>query len=196
MALTDRQELFCQEYMKRRNATRAYLAAYGCSYAAAKSNATRLMENDDVAQRLDDLRRDEQIRLKVDRQRIIDEAAKIAFVNPADVIDLHTGHVRKDAAYEDIAAVADVRSMQEETLLGGRVNVSVKMYSKLDALRFLADLVGEGAGDDDGSVRIVDDICAGEQEQQMEMDGIFGGEGNEQECGGTADADRDGEPAH
>jgi len=48
--LTGKQAAFVREYLVDHNATRAYLrAGYRCSEGAAKSNASRMMTNDDVA---------------------------------------------------------------------------------------------------------------------------------------------------
>lgn len=169
MALSERHEHFCQEYMRDKNATQAYLRTYGCTYDAAKVSASKLLTNPNIKNRIQDLTDEECARLKVSRQRLIDEAAKIAFLNPADAIDLKTGRIRPDAKAVDLAAISEVRSDTEASLLGGRTNVSIKLYNKMDAIKFLHSVLGDGANGDDAGVRIVDDTDPLTETERQEM---------------------------
>lgn len=57
--MTERQEKFCREFIKTGNATKAYKkAGYDTEdYDAIRSNASRLLTNDNVKARLEELRR-------------------------------------------------------------------------------------------------------------------------------------------
>lgn len=175
MAINERQERFCQEYMIDKNATQAYIRAYGCSYNAAKVGACKLLTNPNIRQRIEQMRDEERTRLRVDRQRLLDEAAKIAFLNPADVIDLKTGYVRPTARREDLAAISEIRADTEASLLGGRTNVSVRLYSKMDAIKFLHSALGDADSAEGGGVRIVDDtgpMTEAERQEMMDLSGL------------------------
>ena len=157
MALNAKQERFCEEYMIDKNATRAYLRAYGCSYDAARVNASKLLTNTNIAQRIEQLREEERQRLHIDRQRILDELAKIAFVNIDDLVDRKTGEIRTNAKRVDLAAVSEISVQKfDKGFFGAQTTVTAKTYSKLDALKTLHNIVGESAGMDVG-VRIIDD---------------------------------------
>lgn len=53
--LTDKQRLFCDEYLKDFNATRAYKSVYGgVKQHSAETAASRLLKNDEVQSYIDD----------------------------------------------------------------------------------------------------------------------------------------------
>ena len=76
--------------------------------------------------------------------------------------------MRMDAKRDDLAAISEVRSDTEASLLGGRTSVCVKVYDKIAALRFLRDMLGEGM-DAEGTVRIMDDTDALDESVRQEM---------------------------
>lgn len=55
--LTEKQKLFCKEYLKSKNATEAYLKAYKCTPKTANSNGCKLLTNDKIKEYLDELER-------------------------------------------------------------------------------------------------------------------------------------------
>ena len=60
--LITKHEMFCQEYMSNGfNATKAYQAVYKVEYKQAESNASRLMGNDKIKGRLDELKKEHQL---------------------------------------------------------------------------------------------------------------------------------------
>ena len=170
MGLNPKQERFCEEYMIDKNATQAYLRAYGCEYNAAKVNASKLLTNTNVQNRIEQLREEERDRLRVDRQRILDELAKIAFVNISDLVDHRNGRIRHDAKRIDLAAVSEISVQKSDKgFFGDQTTITMKTYSKLDALKTLNSIVGDSAGMDVG-VRIIDDtdkLTEEEREQLM-----------------------------
>lgn len=52
--MTDKQKLFCDEYLKDFNATRAYKDVYGAKQHSAETAASRLLKNDEVQAYIDD----------------------------------------------------------------------------------------------------------------------------------------------
>ena len=59
MKLSDKQEMFCQEYMVNNfNATAAYKKVYGVSGKQEESNGNRLIRNDKIKTRLDELKKE------------------------------------------------------------------------------------------------------------------------------------------
>lgn len=80
--LTHKQEKFCLEYLKDRNASRAYRTAYNASNmkeATIQNNAYKLLQNNDIATRLKKLGEKHAKKNDVTAERIIRELAGIAF---------------------------------------------------------------------------------------------------------------------
>lgn len=55
--LTEKQKLFCKEYLKSQNATEAYSKAYKCTPKTANSNGCKLLTNDKIKAYLEELER-------------------------------------------------------------------------------------------------------------------------------------------
>lgn len=88
MALNDKQRLFVREYLKDFNATQAYLrAGYGCSEAVARRNASRLLANADIQSELGRLAGGLLSRNEVTVERVVNELAHLAFLDPAQFFD-------------------------------------------------------------------------------------------------------------
>lgn len=73
--LTDKHELFCKEYIIDLNASAAAVRA-GYKKAWARSNTSRLMENDDLSQRIQDLKHIRAAYLKVDAEWVLKECVE------------------------------------------------------------------------------------------------------------------------
>lgn len=71
--LTDKQFLFCQEYVKEHNGTKAYMEIYKCSYESAMVNASKLLRNPKVDACITKLFSE----LVFDKQAIINECIRI-----------------------------------------------------------------------------------------------------------------------
>jgi phage terminase small subunit len=87
--LTDKQELFCREYVKDPTGSAAYRRAYPAvkSDQAAKVNASRLLTHANVRARIDQLRKECEKRTEVDTDRIIKEYARLAFLDIRKAFD-------------------------------------------------------------------------------------------------------------
>jgi len=76
MALTDKQEMFCREYLIDLNATQAAIRA-GYSDGSARNQAHRLMTNDDILQRIAELNHDRLKRTNIDADYVLRQAVKL-----------------------------------------------------------------------------------------------------------------------
>ena len=97
--LTPKQYLFCQEYIKDRNATQAYIRA-GYSRKGAQPSSSDLLLNPMVRAKINELIREQIKVLKVDNQLIIKELLKHATINIAD-------------AYNEDNSLKDIKDMPE-----------------------------------------------------------------------------------
>ncbi|KAA6001412.1 terminase small subunit [Pantoea sp. M_5] len=76
MALTDKQEMFCREYLIDLNATQAAIRA-GYSEASSRNQAHRLMTNDDILQRIAELNHDRLKRTNINADYVLRQAVKL-----------------------------------------------------------------------------------------------------------------------
>ena len=74
--ISPKQEKFCQEYIKTGNATQSYILA-GYDEKAAEQNASRLIRNDKVSKRLDELRKLGEEEFKIDKAFLTEKYLEI-----------------------------------------------------------------------------------------------------------------------
>lgn len=79
---TEKQEAFCEEYVKDFNGARAARAA-GYSVDTARTIASSLLTKPDIKKRIAELAAKRKERLKVSSDRVIEELAKIALADGA-----------------------------------------------------------------------------------------------------------------
>jgi phage terminase small subunit len=101
-------------------------------------------------------------RTKVTQDRVIEELAKIAFINPTDVINEYDASLHNGATREDTAAISSIRVRRIPSKNGMGIEREIKLNDKIRAL----DLLGKHLGlfndklniTADAVVRIVDDL--------------------------------------
>src|ERR1017187_6728527 len=76
--LTDKQRTFCNEYVIELNATNAAIKA-GYSEESARSTASHLLDDPDVAAYVQKLQEDKFWRLRITADQVLAELAKIGF---------------------------------------------------------------------------------------------------------------------
>ena len=138
--MKDQERLFVQEWMQDHNAYQAALRANYSHSTARKAAAWIHPEHPSkpkLRAYLDKLLAEQSRRLGISADRVANEMAKIAFVNPADVIDFKTGEVRDDAKREDLAAISKVRVRRGEI-----VEYEVTFADKGSSLKMLGNYLG------------------------------------------------------
>ena len=109
--LNIKQEEFCRKYVEfGGNGTQAYKEAYGCEEETAKANASRLLTNANVKDYINELLEDARNRNKITVDKIVNEYAKLAFFNPADVFT--DGGAVKDIQTLDKNVTAAIKSIK------------------------------------------------------------------------------------
>lgn len=81
-------------------------------------------------------------RLGLNQDRILIELAKIALLNPQQVVNLDEATVREDALPEDLAAVASVKVKRFPTKDGEGIEREIKFYDKTKALELAGKHLG------------------------------------------------------
>lgn len=141
MALTQKQRLFVDEYLIDLNATQAAIRA-GYSPNNADKIGSELLGKTRVSDAIKTAMAERSKRTGINQDRILMELAKIALVNPENVVNFDEAKIREDALPEDLAAVASVKVKRFPTKDGEGIEREIKFYDKTKAL----DLAGRHLG--------------------------------------------------
>jgi len=152
IALTEKQEAFCQSYLIDFNGARA---ARDAGYAADSANveASRLLTNANIQARINELRVQMGKAFNITRERIAQEYARIGFVDIRNIFD-ENGKLKdpKDWSDDEAAAIAGLESENiydgkgEDREMIGYLK-KVKLTDKKGALDSLVKLMGYAAPD-------------------------------------------------
>ncbi len=130
-----KHELIAQNLAKGMSATEAHEKA---GYKRNDSNASKLANNPDVRARLTEITGVALRNTTITQERVLKELATIGFSNISDFVDLQDGGV----------TVKDLKKIPPEVLgvVGevsqGRYGPTIKMHSKIAALRLIANMMG------------------------------------------------------
>ncbi|MFR1892940.1 terminase small subunit [Hungatella sp.] len=136
--MTQKQKRFIEEYLIDLNATQAAIRA-GYSPDTAKAIGSENLTKPDIRAQIDRAMAERSKRTGVNAERVVQELAKIAFVNAAEVIDPKTATVKEDALPEDTAAI---QSVKVKTFGEDGLEREIKMADKLKALELLGKHLG------------------------------------------------------
>ena len=106
--LTAKQKKFVEEYLIDLNATQAAIRA-GYSPETAEQIGYQQLQKTSVKNEIDKAMAERSRRTGINQDRVLRELAKIAFVNPGDVINFDEATVKSDAKEDDLAAIASVK---------------------------------------------------------------------------------------
>ena len=136
--MTKKQKRFIEEYLIDLNATQAAIRA-GYSPDTAKAIGCENLTKPDIRAHIDRAMAERSKRTGVNADRVVQELAKIAFVNATEVIDPKTATVREDALPEDTAAI---QSVKVKTFGEDGLEREIKMADKIKALEMLGRHLG------------------------------------------------------
>ena len=103
MALTEKQKRFAEEYLIDLNATQAAIRA-GYSAKTANEQGSRLLANVSIQKAISKAIAERSGRTKISQDRVVNELAKIAFLNIADLID-QNGNMKSNVSRDDMAGI-------------------------------------------------------------------------------------------
>ena len=132
--LSEKQQAFVDEYLIDLNATQAAIRAGYKRSQYTDTNANKLLENTRIAEEIEKKMAERSRRTGINQDRVVQELAKLAFVNAADVIDVNTATVLPNAKPEDLACIQSVKV--KRTTKGKAVieEHEVRFYDKKDSL--------------------------------------------------------------
>lgn len=130
--LSDKQQLFCQLYVRSFNATTAYQRAYACSRVSAMTNGSRLLKNDKVKTEIEHLKKEKMSRLLLDENDIFEKMIEIAFSDITDYVGFVNERIWLNNSEEvDGSLISEVKQ--------GKDGITIKLVDKMKALLWLAD---------------------------------------------------------
>ncbi|MCY7486032.1 terminase small subunit [Paenibacillus alvei] len=136
MALTAKQKRFADEYLIDLNATQAAIRT-GYSSKTATEQGARLLANVKVRAYIDERMAEHSKRTGVNQERIIRELARIAFVDPTELVDMDDASVKDSTTEDDRAAIASVKVKRSSSKDGYSVEREVRFADKIKALELL-----------------------------------------------------------
>ena len=139
--MTGKQERFVEEYLIDLNATQAAIRA-GYSPKTAQEQGARLLSKVMIQTAISKAQAERSRRTGINQDRVIREIAKLAFLNPVDVIDMDEATVKGEAHRDDTACIASVKVKNIPTDDGAITEREVKTYDKLKALELLGRHLG------------------------------------------------------
>lgn len=159
--MTKKQKRFVEEYLIDLNATQAAIRA-GYSPDTAQQMGSENLSKPVIRNAVDKAIAERSRRTGINQDRVIRELAKVAFLNPVDVIDMDGATILGEANRDDTACIASVRVKIIPTDDGAITEREVKTYDKLKALELLGKHLGMFTDNvrltGDVVVQIIDDI--------------------------------------
>ena len=122
--MTRKQDRFVKEYLIDLNATQAAIRA-GYSPKTANEQGARLLANASVQEAIAKAMAERSKRTGISQDRVIQELARIAFVNPQNVINPKDASVKADATEDDLACI---QSVKVKTMDGAKGNRSKEKF--------------------------------------------------------------------
>lgn len=160
MPMRKQHKLFVEEYLIDLNATQAAIRA-GYSPKTAQEQGSRLLSNVMVSNAIARAMADRSKRTGINQDRVLRELARIAFVNPTNVINMDDATINETATDDDVAAILSVKVKTFPTQNGLGVEREIKMNDKLKALELLgkhlgmlSDRIKIGTADDNNEIKI------------------------------------------
>ena len=139
--MTKKQKRFVEEYLIDLNATKAAIRA-GYSPKTANEQGAQNLAKLSIRDAIEKAEAERSRRTGINQDRVIREIAKLAFLNPVDVIDMDGATIRGEANRDDTACIASVKVKNIPTDDGAITEREVKTYDKLKALELLGRHLG------------------------------------------------------
>lgn len=159
--MTKKQKLFVEEYLIDLNATQAAIRA-GYSPSSARQIADENMSKHDIKNAIEKALAERSKRTGINADRIVTELAKIAFLNPSNVINFQNASVLETADEEDLACISSLKIKRSSSDTGDSVEREIKIYDKIKALELLGKHIGMFTDkfnvESESKVMVIDDV--------------------------------------
>ncbi len=169
--LTDKQRLFCLQYVRCFNATKAYQKAYGCSYMVANAEGYKLLVNPRVKAEIQHLKQNRLNRELLSTEDIFQKYIDIAFADVTDFTDfgnveINTENGPMTVSYVNLKDSGEVDGTLINEISKGKDGVKVKLPDREKALRWLSDHMDLATAEQKEKVKLLQ-----AQRRKLEDDG-------------------------
>lgn len=154
--LTDKQEMFCREYLVDFNATQAAIrAGYSANSANAIGNENLLKPI--IQKRLKELQEPKLKKLDISAERTLKEVGRLAFANITNVVSVEPMMIEEAETNLNVVVIKNLDELSEDVtaaiseLSNTRDGVKVKMHNKEGSLEKLMRYHGLYEKDNDQS---------------------------------------------
>lgn len=128
--LTPEQQMFCILYGRTFNATQSYKQAYGCSYASALTNGSRLLRKAHIIAEIQRLKEIKRLQIVAGAEDIVELQMRIAFSDIGSLVKFDRGTVLlEDSSDVDTQLVKKVKE--------GKDGVSIEIEDRQKAIDWL-----------------------------------------------------------
>ncbi len=180
--LTDKQRLFCLQYVRCFNATKAYQKAYGCSYMVANAEGYKLLVNPRVKEEIQRLKQNRLNREMLGTEDIFQKYMDIAFADITDFTDfgnleIDTENGPMTVSYVNLKDAGEVDGTLINEISKGKDGVKLKLPDREKALRWLSDHMDLATAEQQAKVALLTaqrDKITGNNQEIEDMDDIEG----------------------
>lgn len=147
--ITNKNKLFCEEYIFDWNGSRAYKAAYpNVKDSTARTQASLLLTNPNILAYIEEMQDDLQKHAGVSRLRNLLELKKMAYSNMSDFKEDWMTEKDFDQLSEDTkAALSEIQYTKRPTVNGMELIVKFKVHDKLKAIEAINKMLGYNAAE-------------------------------------------------
>ncbi|WP_347256375.1 terminase small subunit [Anaerostipes sp. PC18] len=180
--LTDKQRLFCLQYVRCFNATKAYQKAYRSSYMVANAEGYKLLVNPRVKAEIQRLKQNRLNREMLSTEDIFQKYIDIAFADVTDFTDfgnveINTENGPMTVSYVNLKDSGEVDGTLINEISKGKDGVKVKLPDREKALRWLSDHMDLATAEQKAKVALLTaqrDKITGNNQEIEDMDDIEG----------------------
>lgn len=142
--LTDKQRLFCLQYVRCFNATKAYQKAYGCSYAAANVEGCKLLAKPSVKEEIRRLKQGRLNKAMLEGSDVFQWYLDIARADITDFTDFGNKEIETEngpmtVSYVNIKDAGEVDGTLLSEVSKGKDGVRVKLADRMKAMQWISD---------------------------------------------------------
>lgn len=138
--MTNKQKRFVEEYLIDFNATQSAIRA-GYSVDTAKDIGCENLAKPNIKKAINKALAERSRRTGITQDRVVQELARIAFVNFNDIVN-ENGEIKTDASADDLACVESYKVENGDSINGSSSKREVKLASKMKALELLGKHLG------------------------------------------------------
>ena len=159
--LTEKQQIFCELYVRNYNGVQSYMTVYGADYNTACAAASRMLTNDNIRSYIQSLKELKKQEVMADQTDVVEMYMKIAFANIGDYVIFGRRDVQvmgpfgpiyekgpedenekvpitKTVNYVDIKESTSVDAGVIQEISQGKDGVKVKLSDRMKALEWLS----------------------------------------------------------